>query len=81
MKHHWHLQRTTRAYPDGQRRWDQAYRLALEWGRSCPIHQSICPHLTAVTERDASGVPEEEAHAGRDVCAGLDNPPGSGAQH
>jgi hypothetical protein len=79
MKHHWHLQRTTQASPDGQRRWDQAYRLVLEWGRSCPLAFSTDPHLPAVIERDASGVPEEEAHAGRDVCAGLNHPPSSGA--
>jgi len=79
MKHHWHLQRTTQAYPDGQRRWDQAYRLLLEWGRSCPLYLTTGLHLPAVIERDASGVPEEEAYAGRDVCAGLDHPPSSGA--
>jgi hypothetical protein len=79
MKHHWHLRRTTQAYPDGQRRWDQAYRLAVEWGRSRPLDLRTDPHLPAVIERDASGVPEEEAHAGRDVCAGLDHPPSSGA--
>jgi hypothetical protein len=84
MKYRWHLQRTTQTHPDGQRRWDQAYRLVLAWGQRGPTCQTTWLDLTAVTdgtEREANGTPEEATFAGRPVRAGLDGPTGAGAQH
>jgi hypothetical protein len=53
---------------DGERRWDQAYQLLLRLG--C---QGGAGFLTLITEE----VPD----AGGGVCAGVDYPPGAGADH
>jgi hypothetical protein len=34
MKRNWQVRRTWIEQPDGERRWDQAYRLLLEWTRA-----------------------------------------------
>ena len=37
MKHSWHVQRDGVAVADGQRRWDQAFHLVLQWtGAAAP---------------------------------------------
>ena len=53
---------------DGERRWDQAYQLLARWA-----YRDGVPCLTLITEE----VPD----AGGGVCAGVDHPPGPGADH
>ena len=38
MKRQWTIHRQTQEYPDGQRRWDQAYQLLLEIAASLDHH-------------------------------------------
>ena len=53
---------------DGERRWDQAYQLLVRLGSR---GEAGC--LTLITEE----VPDADSG----VCAGLDHPPGPGADH
>ena len=36
MKHDWRVTRRLEPHPDGQRRWDRAYQLLLEWAATGP---------------------------------------------
>ena len=58
MKHAWKTRRTLLPQADGQRRWDQAYQLLLQWT------QASVPPPPQTTE--------EVAHVSSDLCAGLD---------
>ena len=53
---------------DGERRWDQAYQLLAGWAG-----QDSVPGPALIAEE----VPDE----GSGVCAGVDYPPGPGADH
>jgi hypothetical protein len=54
---------------DGERRWDQAYQLRVRWA----VQEGDLPGLVLI----AGEVPD--ARSG--VCAGVNDPPGPGADH
>lgn len=58
MNHAWKTRRTLVPQTDGQRRWDQAYQLLLQWTQT-----SISP---------PPPITEEVTHASSDLCARLD---------
>ena len=64
----WTVCRQPSSRRDAERRRDQAYQLLVRWG--C---RDRVPCLTLITEE----VPD----AGSGVCAGVDHPPGAGADH
>jgi sulfur transfer protein SufE len=67
MKHQWQIQRTVKESVDGQKRWDQAYRLLLTISQSVEQHQ----------EKPAV----EVNHASSNVCPRIDPTPGTSANH
>jgi hypothetical protein len=70
MKRDWHMRRELLATPDGQRRWDRAYRALLTW--TCA--DDAAPALV-VSKR----VSEEWDDAGGDRCTGVDAAAGASA--
>lgn len=79
MKRQWRTRRQALPQSDGQRRWDRAYQLLLEW---------TTPSETATATADPSPVPtvaallstQEVEHAGGPVCARLDPATGAAAK-
>ena len=67
MKHQWNIRRQTIAVPDGQRRWDQAYQMVLQWTR-CPTAAPLSPRKETHDESCR-------------VCTGVDREPGPPANH
>jgi hypothetical protein len=73
MKRSWRLRRQTSASPDGQRRWNHAYQLLLEW--TIPnelLSVSVSTSHPALALLPA-GAYQEEDHAHRPVSSGLDS--------
>ena len=68
MHRQWRLRRQTHPSPDGQRRWNQAYQLLVEW--TAP-EESPCTAPTAAASRPAP-TDQEGDHAHRPVRSGLD---------
>ncbi len=68
MKRQWRLRRQTHACPDGQRRWNQAYQLLLEW----TISGEPPTPPTAATVSPLEDADQEANHAHCDVCPCLD---------
>jgi len=66
----WSVRRQASPCRDGERRRDQAYQLLLRW--AAVQSGEICP---------AAPVMQEVPDACRGVCAGLDGPPGAGADY
>jgi hypothetical protein len=79
MKRQWRTRRQTLPQSDGQRRWDRAYQLLLEW---------TTPREIAMATADPSAVPpvaalhsnQEVEHAGGAVCTRLDPATGAAAK-
>jgi hypothetical protein len=67
MKRQWKIQRETQEYPDGQNRWDRAYRLILEIARSVEETQTQ-PKL-------------EVQHASSDLCESIDPASSTSTNH
>lgn len=67
----WQVQRTVLGCQDAERRWDTAYQLLLQWARA------------RESARQAQPAPlmQEESHADRAVCAGLDQRPDPDPDH
>ena len=63
MKRQRKIERTFKETPDGERRWERAYRLLLE------IAQATDPQQTT------QGA--EECHASSNLCPGIDTKPGT----
>ena len=70
MDRQWRVQRQVLAVPDGQRRWDQAYLRLLSWAAA-----AAPPPATVVSDQQRWEVHD----ARRDLCAGIDAAPGTGA--
>ena len=68
MNRTWSVCRQPVPSRDGERRWDQAYQLLVRWAGRDGL-----PGLTLI----AGEVPD--ARSG--VCAGVNDPPGPGADH
>ena len=70
VKHEWRVRRELKASPDGQRRWDRAYQLLLEWA--------------ATGDRPPSSVrreAQEGNHESGDLRAGVNPAPGAATDH
>lgn len=67
MKHQWKTRRTLVPQTDGQRRWDQAYQLLVQW----------TPPAVAPPPQPTEEVPHADSH----LCARLDLPTGPDANH
>lgn len=67
MKRQWTIHRDVKEYPDGQKRWDQAYLLILEIARSA--------------KEDWKIEDPEVRHASSDLCESLDPTSGPGSDH
>jgi hypothetical protein len=65
MKRPWRLRRQTTPSPSGQRRWNQAYHLLLEW--SDPPSALAAVHLEARPDAE-----QEEHDANCPVCESFD---------
>ena len=59
MKRHWRVRRQTHPCPDGQRRWNQAYHLLLEW--TTPIELPTILSAPTVSLPDADQE-DDDAH-------------------
>jgi hypothetical protein len=72
MKRQWSICRQVKEEPDGQQRWDRAYRLLLQWAKSLEAEQAprVLPAFYQMQE-----VHDESSG----VCARLDSTPGSSA--
>jgi hypothetical protein len=72
MKHQWRVRRQTTPYADGQRRWDRAYQLLLQWATTS----------TGLAPADARATGDQEVRdaCGR-VCPGLDHDPSPSTDH
>jgi hypothetical protein len=74
MKRQWRIRRQSVEYPDGQRRWDSAYRCILQWscaaGREQPQGQVPCPLQMP-----------EVYHESSSVCPSFDSKPATDRDH
>ena len=73
MRHQWRLCRTLQEHPDGQRRWDRAYQLLLQWAQAPdvpPAEPGQSPRL--VLHQPVAQNSVEVTHARSDLCPGLD---------
>lgn len=82
MHHQWRLRRETVSVADGNRRWDRAYQLLLEWGDPVapvpnPITQTAVPMLRSGTHQRWEEVP----HADRRLRARLNPQPSAEPDH
>jgi hypothetical protein len=59
MNRTWQVHRDGVPHPDGQRCWDRAYQLLLQWADQASVH--------------GLSNTQEDQHADRLVCAGLDS--------
>src|SRR3954454_20455530 len=75
MKHDWRTTRRLLPHPDGQRRWDRAYRLILEWA-ACGTEPGR-PGAIGPASSLMKGVGRENC----DLCASLDTTSGADADH
>src|SRR5512142_1700399 len=76
MKHDWRTTRRLQPHPDGQRRWDRAYQLILEWAATGTTPGRPLPDSPA-----SSTLAQEITDEYRDLCACLDSTPGADANH
>ena len=73
MRHQWRLCRTLQEHRDGQRRWDRAYQLLLQWAPAPDTPASepgqrprlVLPQLMANNTLEIT-------HAGSNLCPRLD---------
>jgi hypothetical protein len=70
MKRQWSICRQVKEEPDGQRRWDRAYQLLLQWTK--PIEMEQWPIAVS-----ALNLMQEVYDESSSVCACLDPTPGS----
>ena len=71
MKRPWRLRRQTTPSPSGQRRWNQAYQLLLEW--TDPPSAMAAVHLEALLDADQEE-PDEYCPVG-ESCDPATSPP------
>jgi len=67
MKRQWKIQRDVKEYPDGQNRWDRAYRLVLEIARS--------------VEENQTPMKLEVPYASSDLCKSIDSATSTSTNH
>jgi hypothetical protein len=72
MRHQWRLCWTFQEHQDGQRRWDRAYQLLLEWApapAAPPLEPSQRP---SIARHPSITTPLEVPYARSALCPGLD---------
>src|SRR5262245_37559219 len=82
MKQHWRTRRQTLPQPDGQRRWDRAYQLLLEWtttSETAQMTNATADPPTSPAVADRRSTQEVKQDASRPVCACLDPAAGPAA--
>jgi hypothetical protein len=72
MKRSWRLRRQTSSSPDGQRRWNQAYQLLLEWTIPNELRSVFVSTSHSAPASLLAGAYQEEDHAHRPVSSRLD---------
>ena len=72
VKHAWRVRRELQGSPDGQRRWDRAYQLLLEW-------TATDGQLPSVAQGEVEA--QEGKHESGDLRAGVNPAPGTAADH
>ena len=83
MHHQWRLRRETVSVADGNRRWDRAYHLLLEWSDpSAPrAPQPVTPTYVPTIRSGTHQRWEEVPHADRRLRTGLNPPPSPEPDH
>src|SRR5512135_133107 len=76
MKHDWRTTRRLQPHPDGQRRWDRAYQLILEWAAA-----NTEPGHPSADGLAPSSLMKEITCENCDLCTSLDTVPGADANH
>ena len=76
MRHDWRVTRRLEPHPDGQRRWDRAYQLLLEWAATGPT-----PGQPLASDPASSIHTSEDIDENRDLCACLDPTTGPDPDH
>jgi hypothetical protein len=82
MRHQWRLRRTFQEHLDGQRRWDRAYQLLVQWAQASDTPPSA-PNLSHRLVLNSAIVnnSSEVTHARSDLCPGLDPAPNTDPDH
>ena len=91
MKHQWRMRRQFHQHPDGQRRWDRAYQLLLQWTTPPPTPEADSTEVDS-TEADSTmgpvlppqltePTPLEVSHAPSHLCSRLHPPTGTDPEH
>jgi hypothetical protein len=70
MKHDWNVNRHFKSGSDGQRRWDRAYQLLLEWTKEKP--QQSCP-----IDKTSTILNQEKENENSSLCSCLNHSPSS----
>jgi hypothetical protein len=81
MRHQWRLRRTFQEHQDGQRRWDRAYQLLLEWGQAPDAPRLDPSQRPSIAHHQLITTPVEVPYACSDLCSGLDPAPNPDAAH
>lgn len=81
MKRQWRARRQVLPQPDGQRRWDWAYQLLLDWTAPREATGSIQLTVESPTVPALLSTQEVEQDASGHVCACLDAAAGARGQH
>ena len=76
MRHDWRVTRRLDPHPDGQRRWDRAYQLLLEWAATEPT-----PGPSLASNPASPIFTPEGTNENRDLCACLDTTTGPVTDH
>jgi hypothetical protein len=80
MHHQWRLRRETVSVADGNRRWDRAYHLLLEWGDPAAA-QPITQTRVSTIRSDTHQRWEEVPYADRRLRSRLHSQPSSEPDH
>jgi hypothetical protein len=66
MQHHWRLRRQTHPCPDGQRRWNTAYQLLVQW--TTPSEPLLTPVAASTSLSEIVDQEEDHAHCSVSSC-------------
>jgi hypothetical protein len=81
MRHQWRLCRTFQEHQDGQRRWDRAYQLLLQWAQAPDAPPAEPSQRPSIALSQPLTQILEATHARSDLCPGLDPAASTDADH
>ena len=81
MQHQWRLCRTFQEHRDGQRRWDRAYQLLLQWAQAADVPPAEPSPRPSIACHQPITTPLEVTYARSDLCPGLDPAPNPDPGH